>query len=90
MHVIIRRKLKDYDSWKKAVSELDGLRKQYGSRGATVYRNTADPNEVFLVFDWDEAKPYTDYLQLPDVKRSLEASGTTEVFEIRESFHLAE
>ena len=26
MKILIKRKLKDYDAWKKVVSELDGLR----------------------------------------------------------------
>jgi hypothetical protein len=90
MNLIIKRKLNDYDSWKKVVSELDGLRKAYGSKGATVYRNAMDPNEVYLVFDWEDGKPYTDYLNLPDVKKALANSGTTEVIEVSESFYMEE
>ena len=90
MNLIIRRKLKDYAAWKKVVTVPDGVRKKYGSNGAIVYRSATDPNEVFLVFDWDDSKPYAEYVQLPDVKKSLEASGSTEVIEISESFHLAE
>ena len=90
MNIIIKRKLKDYASWKKVVSDLDGLRKEYGSKGMTVYRNAKDPNEVYLVFDWDDGKPYTNYLDLPEVKKALADTGTTEVIEVSESFDLEE
>ena len=54
MQIILRRRLKDYDAWRKMVSEMDGTRRKYGSRGGTVYRNAKDPSEVVLVFDWDD------------------------------------
>jgi len=90
MNIIVRRKLKDYEAWKKVVTQPDGQRKQHGSRGATVYRSAADPNEVFLVFEWDDAKDFNEYINRPEVKESLDRSGTSEFIEISESFWLAE
>jgi heme-degrading monooxygenase HmoA len=90
MNIIIKRKLKDYDSWKKVVSELDGLRKQYGSKGGYAYRNASDPNEVYLLLEWDDAKPFANYYNLPEVKKAFENTGTTEVIQVSESFFLQE
>ena len=90
MNIIIKRKLKDYDSWKKIVSDLNGLRKEYGSKGMTVYRNAKDPNEVYLVMKWDDEKPYINYFNLPEVMKALADTGTTEVIELSESFYLEE
>ena len=90
MYIFMRRQLNDYEAWKEVVSDLDGLRAQYGSRGFTSYRNAANPNEVFLIFEWDDNKPYTAYLELPEVKRALAATGAMEIIEIDEVFHLPE
>lgn len=90
MKLIMRRRLNDYNAWKEIVTQLDGLRASYGSHGFTSYRSAADPNEVFLVFDWDDDKPYTKYLELPDVKAALAATGDSEVIEISEVFELPE
>jgi heme-degrading monooxygenase HmoA len=90
MNIIIKRKLKDYDAWKKVVSDLDGLRKQHGSQGMTVYRSAKDPNEVYLVVDWEDGRPYSSYFNLPEVQKALADTGTTEVIEVSESFHLVE
>jgi heme-degrading monooxygenase HmoA len=90
VYVIIRRKLKDYERWKKVVSELDGTRRKYGSKGGTVYRAAKDPNDVILVFEWDDSKPYRRYFELPEVQKALDETGTTEIVEVRESFHLGE
>lgn len=90
MKLIIKRKLNDYDAWKKVVSNLDGLRKEYGSKGLTVHRNAADPNEVYLIFDWDDSKPYTNYTKLPEVQKAVADTGTMEIIEVSETFHLEE
>mgnify|MGYP001449100005 CR=1 FL=1 len=91
MNIIMKRKLKDYDSWKKVVSNLDGLRKKYGSKGMTVYQNARDPNEVYLVIEWEDGKPYREYLNLPEVQKALADTGTIEeVVEVGEAFHLEE
>ena len=90
MNIIIKRQLKYYDSWKKIVSDLDGLRKEYGSKGMTVYRNAKDPNEVYAIIEWDDDKPYTNYFNLSEVKKALADTGTIEVIEVSESFHLEE
>jgi heme-degrading monooxygenase HmoA len=89
MYVLLKRKLKDYDSWKSIVSEGSD-RKAMGSKGLTVYRTTENPNEVYIVLEWDDSvsTSYQDYLNLPEVKKALADTGTTEVIEVSESFHL--
>ncbi|MCI0520692.1 MAG: hypothetical protein L0Z70_10625 [Chloroflexi bacterium] len=90
MKVIVKRNLKDYDAWKKMVSDMNQVRGDYGSQGGEAYRSASNPNEVYLVFDWDDHKPYKDYFNRPDVQQALADSGTTEIIAVSESFHLAE
>jgi quinol monooxygenase YgiN len=87
MYVILRRILKDYDSWKGIVA--DGtVRREKGSKGLTVYRSGANPNEVYIIADWDDNKSYLDYFNLPEVQESLAETGTTDIIEVSERFHL--
>jgi quinol monooxygenase YgiN len=88
MIIIIKRTLNDYDSWKTLVSENNETRQAMGSRGVTIHRSKQNPNDVYLIFDWDDGKSYLDYFNLPAVQRSLADSGTTEVIEVSESFSL--
>jgi quinol monooxygenase YgiN len=90
MHIIVKRKLKDFDAWKKVVSDANQMRKGYGSKGMMVYRNSRDPNEVYLVIEWDDKKPYMSYFNRPDVQQALADTGTIEIIEVSESFHLEE
>ena len=87
MYVILKRTLKDYESWKSIVSD-GGIRKEKGSKGLNVYRSARNPNEVYIVAEWDDSKSYLDYLNLPEVQKSLAETGTTELIEVSDSFHL--
>lgn len=91
MTLILRRRLKDFDSWKKIATEKVSLRAEHGSRGATVYRSAANPNDVIVVFDWDETKPYQAYFNRPDVSQFLQETETvpTEFIEISETFSVS-
>ena len=88
MNILVKRNLNDYDSWKKMVSERNELREKMGSKGVTVYRSAKDPNQVYLVFEWDDQKSFLDYFNLPDVQKALGETGSTEIIEISESFRL--
>jgi quinol monooxygenase YgiN len=88
MNIIVKRNLKDYASWKELVSTGNEMRSEKGSRGGTVYHSAKDPNEVYLVFEWDDQKSHLDYFNLPDVQKALSETGTTEIIEVSESFHL--
>lgn len=88
MKIIVKRNLKDYNSWKELVSTKNEARKDMGSKGMTVYRSVKDPNEVYCVLDWDDQKSYLDYFDLPEVQKALEDTGSTEIIEVSETFHL--
>ena len=88
MHLIVRRKLKDFDAWRGLVNDMEGTRRDHGSLGMTVYRNAVDPNEVTLVIDWDDKKPWRNYFDRPDVQEALKASGTVDITEVNEHFEL--
>ena len=88
MKIIVKRNLKDYDSWKEMVSTGNEMRKEKGSKGISVYRSAKDPNEVYLVLDWDDQKSYLDFFNPPDVQKALAQTGTTDIIEVSESFHL--
>ena len=86
--MIVRRKLNDFDTWRTMVDDMEGIRRDSGSRGMTVYRNAKDPNEVTLVFEWDDNKPWREYFERPDVQEALKASGSVDITEVSERLEL--
>lgn len=88
MYIIVKRVLKDFDSWKTLVSSGNETRREKGSQGMSVYRSIKNPNEVYLVIEWEDHKSYLDYFNLPEVQKALADMGTTEIVEVSEEFSL--
>ena len=86
--MIVRRKLNDFDTWRTLVDDMEGDRGDSGSRGMTVYRSAKDPNEVTLVFEWDDSQPWREYFERPDVQEALKASGSVDITEVSERLEL--
>jgi heme-degrading monooxygenase HmoA len=53
-HALGRVRIGDFDQFVETFTGRGkDKRTELGSRGATVFRSTEDPNELFIVFDWD-------------------------------------
>jgi hypothetical protein len=51
-----------------------GKRKQYGSKGALVFRDPSEDDRVWVVFDWD-AEGWQSFVSDPDVPPILQEAG---------------
>ena len=49
-------------------------RQQHGSKGALVFRDPAEDDRVWVVFDWDEAG-WQSFVSDPDVRPILATAG---------------
>ena len=49
-------------------------RKQHGSKGATVFRDPAEDDRVWVLFDWDE-QGWASFVSDPDVPPILREAG---------------
>jgi hypothetical protein len=57
-------------------------RREHGSRGARVFRSADDPNEVWLLFDWDRAE-FEGFLADPEVLPTMRSGGAQGPPEVR-------
>ena len=49
-------------------------RKQHGSKGATVFRDPAEENRVWALFDWDE-QGWQSFVSDPEVPPIMQQAG---------------
>jgi hypothetical protein len=52
--LLIRHAVPDFDAWKTAFQEDATNRHSAGERSESVFRNAADPEEIWLVLQWDD------------------------------------
>jgi hypothetical protein len=73
--VLTNVKVADFDQfWSVFSTKGAEKRKQFNSRGATVLRSTENENEVWVLFDWDEAD-FKAFLEDPEVPGIMQEGG---------------
>lgn len=68
-------KIEDFDRfWNTFSTKGAEKRKQHGSKGAQVFRDPAEADRLWVVFDWDE-EGYNNLLSDPEVPAIFQEAG---------------
>lgn len=71
-------RVEDFDRWMKIFSTTSAeKRKQHGSKGAIVFRDPAEADRVWVLFDWDE-QGWKAFVSDPEVPAILKEAGHKE------------
>jgi heme-degrading monooxygenase HmoA len=91
-YIMIRHRVKDYATWKPVFDEHGATRKAKGSKGGHLFRSTDDPNEVVIVFEWDDMAKARQFLQSEDLREAMQQAGVSDqpsVYYLEEVGHVA-
>lgn len=73
--ILSTSKIEDFDRFWNAFSTKGAeKRKQYGSKGAQVFRDPTDANRIWVVFDWDE-DGFKNFMSDPDLPAIFQEAG---------------
>ncbi len=75
INVLGQLKVESYDKWKPAFDERSTMRKEAGSKEAILFRNSDDPNDVMILFKWDNKENAQKYLESESIKKLLKNIG---------------
>lgn len=68
-------KIEDFDRFLQIFSTKGAeKRKQYGSKGAAVFRDPVETDRVWVIFDWDE-QGFKNFVSDPEVPAILKLAG---------------
>ena len=51
---LVFQRVKDYKQWKSVFDEHINKRKELGSKGAKIFRNSERPDEIIVLVEWGE------------------------------------
>lgn len=80
--LIVKHKVKDFDRWKFMFDKSDAIRRIYGEIAYQIFRNTEDPNDVTVLFEWESSKKVLKYAQTKELQAAMRLSGVEEDPEI--------
>jgi heme-degrading monooxygenase HmoA len=75
VYVIAKLKVESYDKWKPVFDERKALRKESGSKEGRLFRNSDDPNEVVILFDWENMESARKFFESESLRKALQRGG---------------
>ncbi|HML05749.1 MAG TPA: cyclase [Methanobacterium sp.] len=82
-YVLVIHKVEDYEKWKPIYDEHTDARMDKGSKGAHVLRNADNPNEIVLLFEWDNLDNARKFYESQDLRNTMQNAGVMGKPEIR-------
>ncbi len=80
--LIVRHVVEDYETWKPHYDAHGSVRKKFGCTGEQLFRTTENPDDLFLLFEWDTVENARKFVQTSDVKEVMAKSGVVGIPEI--------
>jgi heme-degrading monooxygenase HmoA len=77
-YLLVRHKIENYARWRPIFDDNGGDRKANGSKGGRLFRNAADPNEMVILFEWDDIKKAQQFAQSPELRAAMERAGVVD------------
>lgn len=77
-YMLVRHKVKDYVKWKPIYDGHATTRKASGSKGAHLFRNSDNPNEMIILFEWDDLGNAQKFAQSEDLIKTMQKAGVSD------------
>jgi hypothetical protein len=76
--LLIRHRVADYDTWKRVFDGDADTCRAHGSGMARVFRSDSDPDEVWLLMEWDDLARARLFTRSDDLLDLIERAGVTD------------
>lgn len=74
-YLLVHHKVEDYNKFKPVFDGHASMRSQGGSRGGKIFRSTNDPNELFVLLEWDSLQNAQKFAQSDSIKEAMKSAG---------------
>ena len=81
-YLLVRHKVADYTTWKPFFDEGGAARQAGGCKGSWLFRNTNDPNELVILFQWDDLEHARQFIQSEDLRQGMQQAGVTDLLDV--------
>jgi quinol monooxygenase YgiN len=76
-YLLERHQVRDYSHWREVFDADAEGRKEAGCRGARVFRNADDPEEVVVLFEWESLERARRRMESATLGRKFEEAGVS-------------
>lgn len=73
--LLVEHRVQDYRQWKAAFDGDAAMRKAGGERSYRIFRSLQDPNDLTLLFEWEDLATFQKYAQSPELQEAQRKAG---------------
>lgn len=74
-YLLIRHTVEDYARWKPHFDQHSIIRQNNGCRGGLLFRDANKPNELVILFEWDNLERARLFSQSQDLREIMRRAG---------------
>jgi heme-degrading monooxygenase HmoA len=75
VHILVHHNVKDFEKWKVHFDNHSSFRAQNGSKGGKVFQSASNPNEVFVLLEWESLESAQKFSQSPNLREVMMEAG---------------
>jgi hypothetical protein len=75
IYMLVHHEVKDYDAWKKVFDEFEPVRIKHGGGSYHIFSLDGDPNDVYILFEWDSKEKSKKFGDLKELHEAMEKAG---------------
>ena len=84
IYLTVRHTVADYAKWRPVFDSDESNRRAGGATGVqSVYRDLANPNDITVVLEWDNAENAQKFFRNPALAETMKTAGVTSAPEAR-------
>jgi quinol monooxygenase YgiN len=83
IQVLVHHKVADYQNWRAAFDAALDFRHDGGERSCRIFRKSGNPNDLTLLFDWEDMERAKRYMTSEDLHKKMQQAGVIGTPEIQ-------
>lgn len=67
--------VEDFESWQSTFHKNESYRTEHGERGYQIFQSVVDPNEVTVLFEWDDHEDPLAFFESEEMRKRMAEAG---------------
>ncbi|KAB1187998.1 MULTISPECIES: antibiotic biosynthesis monooxygenase [Haloferax] len=74
-YLLAKSTVEDFEAWRASFDKNDSFRTEHGEQGYQTFQSVDDPNEVVVLFDWDDNEDPRAFFGSEEMRERMAQAG---------------
>ena len=77
-YMLVRHQVRDLAKWRPLFEEHASVRREFGFKGAQIFKNADNPNELVILFNVEDLERARQFSQSDNLREVMERAGVSD------------